>query len=61
MQRGGQEGEGREGEGRVMENGGEGREGLKKDNLFSFQVQIYVFGNLEMKTYNHIYEKKTIY
>ena len=56
MQRGGQEGEGR-----VMENGGEGREGLKKDNLFSFQVQIYVFGNLEMKTYNHIYEKKTMY
>ena len=36
------EGEGRGGSRRVMKSG---REGFKKDNLFSFEVKIYVYGN----------------
>ena len=39
-----------------MKSGGEG---FKKDNLFSFEVKIYLYGNRRMKTYKHSYVKKS--
>ena len=56
----GQGGAGRSGEGlggsrREMKIGGEG---FKKDNLFSFEVKIYLYGNRRTKTYKHSYVKK---
>ena len=37
---------------------GWGGEGFKKDNLFSFEVKIYLYGNRRTKTYKHSYVKK---
>ena len=48
-------GAGRGGVGRVEEGD---EEGFKKDNLFSFEVKIYLYGNRRTKTYKHSYVKK---
>ena len=54
--RGGTGGEGLGGSRREMKSGGEG---FKKDNLFSFEVKIYLYGNRRTKTYKHSYVKKS--
>ena len=47
--------EGLGGSRREMKSGGEG---FKKYNLFSFEVEIYLYGNRRTKTYKHSYVKK---
>lgn len=54
----GRGGEGLGGSRREMKSGGEG---FKKDNLFSFEVKIYLYGNRRTKTYKHSYVKKKRY
>ena len=53
----GRSGEGLGGSRREMKIG----EGFKKDNLISFEVKIYLYGNRRTKTYKHSYVKKTIF